>query len=87
VLFNQTEISRFKGLSGTASDGIITLDCNISGDAQEIFVKKTYDKVRNLLTAFQNQYDCINCIDLTGCDLIIDYERKRWEGSEPASKC
>ena len=80
-------ISRTKGVCGAVSGGVMALGMILGRTSADMPKDEIYRKVREFLSAFENQYGSNNCFDLTGCDFNLEIDLQRWKDSGGANKC
>lgn len=80
-------MARTKGMCGAVSGAVMALGLVFGRDNAEVTVDATYVKIRQFLDAFEEQYNSLNCFEITGYDLGTEDGRLKFKESGTRDKC
>jgi len=75
------------GVCGAVNGGVMALGLVFGRDSADVKADDAYKKVREFLSAFEKEYGCTNCTELTGFDLSTPEGHERFKNSDAVNKC
>lgn len=80
-------ISGTKNTCGAVTGGIMALGLAFGRDDADAHSTPTYEKVHQFLARFEEEFDTINCFELTQCDLGTKEGRQKFADEGMGEKC